>query len=98
MTSQFASSITKDDLTPVAHGQTEASLLLVGLLDDRLPAPAALQPGAQEHQPRQAAWSWLEWAEEGDGPVLSSCTGWSSQERTQGADSKEWWTKISPTS
>ena len=94
MTSLFAFPITKDDLTPLALGQTEASHLLVGLLDDRLPALVALQPAAQEHRPRQAAWTWLEWPEKGDGPVLSSCTGWSSQERVRGGGSKEWWTKI----
>ena len=81
MTSRFAFLITKDDLTPLARGQTEESLLLVHLLDDRLPAPAVLQPAAQEHRPWQAAWTWLEWPEEGDGPVLSSCTTWASKER-----------------
>ena len=81
MTSRFAFLITKDDLTPLARGQTEARLLLVRLLDDRLPASPALQPAAQIHRPWKAAWAWVEWAEEGDGPVLSSCTGWASQER-----------------
>ena len=93
MTPQLSSFITEDDLTPLALGQTEASLLLVGLLDDRLPALVALQPAAQEHRPWQAAWSWLERAEEGDGPVLSSCTGWSSQERIWRSGSKEWRTE-----
>ena len=91
MTSQFA--FLKDDLTPLARGQTEESDLLVHLLDDCLLASPALQPAAQEHWPRQAAWTRLEWAEEGDGPVLSSCTGWASQEIIRGGGRKEWWTK-----
>ena len=88
MTSLFAFPITKDDLTPLALGQTEASHLLVGLLDHRLPALVALQPAAQEHRPWQAAWSWLEWPEEGDGPVLPSCGSWSSGWWRGGEDSQ----------
>ena len=74
----FFSSPSEDDLSKMACGEGEEGGFLARLPHHHLPRLTACQPPPQKDRAWQAAWPWVEWAEEGDGPVLPSCRTWSS--------------------